>query len=46
MDSRQSRYLFLSADVPDSIDYYFFYRPEFDKIIASYRALTGAAPLQ
>lgn len=27
------------------VDYYFFYGPDFDHIIASYRAATGAAPL-
>jgi alpha-D-xyloside xylohydrolase len=44
-NNRFVHYLFLSADVADSIDYYFFYGPEFDKIIADYRELTGAAPL-
>ena len=37
--------LFLSSEVADTIDYYFLYGPEFDQIIASYRELTGAAPL-
>jgi alpha-D-xyloside xylohydrolase len=27
------------------VDYYFFYGPDFDHIIASYRAATGAAPM-
>ena len=44
-NNRFIHYLFLGADVADAIDYYFFYGPEFDKIIADYRALTGAAPL-
>jgi alpha-D-xyloside xylohydrolase len=44
-NNRFVHYLFLSADVADSIDYYFFYGPEFDKIIAAYRQLTGSAPL-
>jgi alpha-D-xyloside xylohydrolase len=35
----------LRSDVADAVDYYFFYGPEFDHIIASYRMLTGAAPL-
>jgi alpha-D-xyloside xylohydrolase len=36
---------YLSSEVADSIDYYFFYGPDFDKIVASYRDLTGPAPL-
>lgn len=44
-NNRFVHYLFLSSAVADSVDYYFFYGPEFDKIIASYRELTGAAPL-
>jgi alpha-D-xyloside xylohydrolase len=37
--------LFLSSEAADTVDYYFFYGPDFDKIIAGYRELTGAAPL-
>src|SRR5208283_1606842 len=37
--------LALRADVADAVDYYFFYGPDFNHIIADYRALTGAAPL-
>ena len=37
--------LYISSEVADSIDYYFFYGPEFDKIVADYRELTGEAPL-
>ena len=37
--------LYLSSEVADSIDYYFLYGPDFDKIIAAYRQLTGQAPL-
>jgi alpha-D-xyloside xylohydrolase len=37
--------LFLSAEVADTVDYYFLYGPDFDKIISGYRELTGAAPL-
>ncbi|MGA2116236.1 MAG: glycoside hydrolase family 31 protein [Bryobacteraceae bacterium] len=37
--------LYLSSEVADAIDYYFFYGPDFDSIIAAYRELTGAAPL-
>ena len=36
---------YLSSEVADVIDYYFMYGPEFDKIIADYRELTGEAPL-
>jgi alpha-D-xyloside xylohydrolase len=36
---------YLSSEVADSIDYYFIYGPEFDKIVAAYRELTGPAPL-
>ena len=37
--------MYISSEVADAIDYYFIYGPEFDKIIASYRELTGAAPM-
>jgi alpha-D-xyloside xylohydrolase len=37
--------LYLSSEVADAIDYYFLYGPDFDRIIAGYRDLTGAAPL-
>jgi alpha-D-xyloside xylohydrolase len=37
--------LYLSSDVADTIDYYFLYGPDFDKVIAGYRTLTGQAPL-
>ena len=37
--------MYLSSEVSDSMDYYFFYGPEFDRLIADYRELTGAAPL-
>jgi alpha-D-xyloside xylohydrolase len=37
--------LYLSSEVADTIDYYFIYGPDFDRIIAAYRDLTGAAPL-
>jgi alpha-D-xyloside xylohydrolase len=37
--------LYISSEVADSIDYYFLYGPDFDKIVASYRKLTGEAPL-
>ncbi len=37
--------LYLSSEVADTVDYYFLYGPDFDKIIAGYREMTGAAPL-
>ena len=37
--------LYVSSEVADAIDYYFLYGPEFDRIISSYRELTGAAPM-
>jgi alpha-D-xyloside xylohydrolase len=37
--------LYLSSEVADELDYYFLYGPEFDRIIAGYRELTGAPPL-
>jgi alpha-D-xyloside xylohydrolase len=37
--------LYVSSEVADTIDYYFFYGPELDKIVAAYRELTGAAPM-
>ena len=37
--------LYINSEVADVIDYYFLYGPDFDKIVASYRELTGAAPM-
>lgn len=37
--------LYISSEVADSIDYYFLYGPDFDKIIAGYRELSGQTPL-
>jgi alpha-D-xyloside xylohydrolase len=37
--------LYLSSEVADTVDYYFLYGPDFDKIIGAYRKLTGEAPL-
>ncbi len=37
--------MYISSEVADTIDYYFIYGPDFDKIISSYRDLTGSAPL-
>jgi alpha-D-xyloside xylohydrolase len=44
-NNRFSNYLYISSEVADVIDYYFFYGPELDKVIADYRELTGQAPL-
>ena len=44
-NNRFANYLYISSEVADVIDYYFFYGPEFDKIIAGYRQLTGQAPM-
>lgn len=37
--------LYLSSEAADEMDYYFLYGPEFDRIIAGYRELTGTPPL-
>src|SRR5215470_17265031 len=37
--------MYISSEVADTIDYYFIYGPEFDKIIAGYRELTGQVPM-
>jgi alpha-D-xyloside xylohydrolase len=37
--------LYISSEVADVIDYYLIYGPDFDKIVAGYRELTGQAPL-
>jgi len=44
-NNRFVHYLYISSQVADVIDYYFIYGPDFDRIIASYRELTGAAPM-
>jgi len=44
-NNRFVHYLFVTSSVADTIDYYFFYGPQFDRIVADYRELTGAAPL-
>jgi len=36
---------YFSSEVADAVDYYFLYGPDFDRIIAGYRLLTGTAPL-
>src|SRR5262249_50659507 len=37
--------MYISSEVADTIDYYFIYGPEFDKIISGYRELTGQVPM-
>ena len=44
-DNRFVHYLYMGSEVADSIDYYFFYGPEFDQLVADYRQLTGSVPL-
>jgi alpha-D-xyloside xylohydrolase len=44
-NNRFANYLYISSEVADEIDYYFLYGPDFDKIIGSYRELTGEAPM-
>ena len=45
MNNRFVHALYLTSEVADAVDYYFLYGPHFDKIVSSYRELTGAAPL-
>ena len=45
MNNRFVHALYLTSEVADAVDYYFLYGPDFDKIVGSYRELTGAAPL-
>jgi alpha-D-xyloside xylohydrolase len=44
-NNRFANYLYLSSEVADAVDYYFFYGPDLDKVVADYRELTGQAPL-
>jgi alpha-D-xyloside xylohydrolase len=45
VNNRFANYMYISSEVADVIDYYFFYGPELDKVIAGYRELTGQAPM-
>ena len=36
---------YLSADAADELDYFVIFGPEFDRIVAAIRALTGDAPM-
>ena len=42
--SSNTRYSF-SSEAGDQVDYYFFYGPSIDQVIANYRVTTGAAPM-
>jgi len=44
-NNRFASSLYVSSEVADAVDYYFFYGPELDKVIADYRQLTGQAPM-
>jgi alpha-D-xyloside xylohydrolase len=44
-NNRFANILYISSEVADVIDYYFLYGPDFDKMIAGYRDLTGQVPM-
>ncbi|HTS37273.1 MAG TPA: TIM-barrel domain-containing protein [Candidatus Solibacter sp.] len=44
-NNRFANYLYVSSEVAGSVDYYFFYGPDLDKVVADYRELTGQAPM-
>jgi alpha-D-xyloside xylohydrolase len=44
-NNRYEHALYISSEVADTVDYYFLYGPELDKVIAGYREMTGAAPM-
>ncbi|HXN48363.1 MAG TPA: glycoside hydrolase family 31 protein [Bryobacteraceae bacterium] len=44
-NNRFQHSLYVSSEVADVIDYYFLYGPDFDRIIAGYRELTGPTPM-
>jgi alpha-D-xyloside xylohydrolase len=44
-NNRFANYLYISSEVADTIDYFFLYGPDFDRIISHYRQLTGPAPM-
>jgi len=44
-NNRFEHAMFVSSEVADTIDYYFLYGPELDKVVGEYRELTGAAPM-
>src|SRR5450432_2331244 len=44
-NNRFANYMYVSSEVADAVDYYFFYGPDLDKVLGDYRDLTGAAPM-
>jgi alpha-D-xyloside xylohydrolase len=44
-NNRFQHALYIGSEVADTIDYYFLYGPDFDRIVAAYRELTGRPPL-
>jgi alpha-D-xyloside xylohydrolase len=44
-DNRFVHALYISSEVADDVDYYFIYGPDFDRIIAGYREISGKVPL-
>jgi len=45
VNNRFVHVMYISSEVADTIDYYFIYGSEFDRIIAGYRELTGQVPM-
>jgi alpha-D-xyloside xylohydrolase len=43
-DSNNTKYRYVS-ECGDMVDYYFFYGPTIDQVVASYRTATGSAPM-
>ena len=44
-NNRFANYMYITSEVADVIDYYFFYGPDLDRVIAGYRELTGQTPM-
>jgi alpha-D-xyloside xylohydrolase len=44
-NNRFANYMYVSSEVADVIDYYFFYGPDLDRVVGDYRDLTGQAPM-
>ena len=45
VNNRMPHWLYISSEVADVMDYFLLYGPELDRVIASYRELTGPAPM-
>jgi len=45
VNNRMPHWLYISSEAADVMDYFFLYGPELDRVISSYRELTGAAPM-